>query len=235
MREQKRPEQITIPKGEITSEIFFSQKYYDQEGELIDVLVFPTIQVLAKVDAPKFEMLIDEKMFTKELGFKFNNFTYSIGKLVRLAELNNDSLRKFTDDYFKINDIEDFYSRNSKCEALRFMEIENKLPSLTFGNLVNILRNIIKSDCQFHKIESLNTDIKRKKFRKIYSDYVIDRDYFTHGVLFFQYPKFNPILRIKNNKGKYEYVTYSKEIFLYNLEAFSYLTKNLFAMNNLIK
>lgn len=230
---QNRPVEIKIYNTDIVSELFYSKKVYTSNNDLLDVLVFPTIQILTWKDiSEKFEMKIDEKMFSKELGLKFNHFTYSIGKLVRLAELTNDNLRKFIEKYFLNVDLEDFYSKNSSCEKLRFLKIDSKEAHLTFGNLVNILRNIIKSDERFYNIKDLSTNKKRKKYRKIFIDFVEDRDYFTHGVLFFLYPKFDPIIRIRTNQRKDRYLSYSKDIFLYNLEAYNFLTKTLLEMQN---
>lgn len=235
-----RPVKRTIEKTDInvlTASFFTKRDVVNEKNEFIDTLIFPTIQFLKKKDnQQKFNLLIDENFFTKELGLKFNNYTYGIGKIVRLAEINNDRLSSFIKNYFDLNDLEQFYSRNAECKKLSEFEIaKKKINNLTFGNLVNILRNIVKTDNCFHSIEGLSSKSKRKKFRKIYVDYVEDRDCFTHGILFFEYPGFEPVLRVKSKNGEEFFINYSKEIFLSNLETFNYLFDIVQEMNETIK
>lgn len=208
----------------LTASFFAKRDIENEQNEFVDTLVFPTIQFLKKEDKQqKFNLLIDEKFFTKELGIKFNGYTYGIGKIVRLAEINNDRLSRFVKNYFDLNDLEQFYCRNAESSKLTEYDIAKNINSLTFGNLVNILRNIVKTDNSFHSIPGLSSESKRKEFRKMYFDYVEDRDYFTHGILFFEYPGFMPILRVKGKNGEEFFINYSKEIFLSNLTTFNYL------------
>jgi len=229
-----RPEILDIDDKTLKVECFTQFKVYSKD-EFADILIFPTL-VLAKKDQQdsKFPLPVDEKMFTKELGFKFNGYTYGIGKIVRLAEINSDHLHNFITDYFFKNDIKDFYQRNANCAKVREYKIEEKSAHLTFGNLKNILRLIIKTDAAFYEIEELNDSNKRSNFRKTYDNYVVDRDRFTHGKLFFLYPDFNPILRIKEKDGKDCYINYSQEIFLSNLHTYDYLEKVLAKMTQVL-
>lgn len=227
-----RPEIINIDEETIVVEFFTHRKIYNNEDEFLDILVFPTL-LLTKRTHPngKFPLPIDEKMFTKELGVTFNGYTYGVGKIVRLAEINNDNLHKFIKKYFRKNDLETFYKKSTECAKLINYEIREKLEFLTYGNLKNIMRQIIKNDTAFHTIEELNNANKRRHFRQTYENYVVDRDRFTHGKLFFLYPDFDPVLRIRENNGDSKYINYSKEIFLSNLQTFDYLEKVLSQMN----
>lgn len=208
----------------LTASFFTKRDIVNDKDEFIDTLIFPTIQFIEKGNEDeKFNLAVDEKSFTKELGLKFNGYTYGIGKIVRLSEINSNKLSSFIMNYFMTKDIEEFYKRNSDCEKLREYQIKENINILTFGNMVNILRNIVKTDTCFHSLKNLSTKDKRKAFRKTFVDYVKDRDCFTHGILFFEYPSFEPILKVKDKDGNDYYINYSKEIFLSNLQTFNYL------------
>lgn len=234
-----RPNKKTIDLTDtnvMTASFFTKRDVENDQNEFIDTLVFPTIQFLQKEDnQKKFNLLIDEKFFTKELGIKFNRYTYGIGKIVRLAEINNDRLSRFIKNYFDLNDLKKFYTRNAECTKLAKYEIDKNINNLTFGNLVNILRNIVKTDSSFYSIQYLSSESKRKEFRKIYVDYVEDRDFFTHGILFFEYPGFNPVLKVKSKNGEEFFINYSKEIFHSNLTTFNYLYDIVEEMNEQLK
>jgi len=230
-----RTEILNIDDDTLIVEFFHHRKVYNSE-EFTDILVFPTL-ILTKPDEQdgKFPLPVDEKMFTKELGLTFNGYTYGVGKIVRLAEINNDNLHNFIKEYFHKNDLEAFYQRNADCAKIRDYKIEENLEFLTFGNLKNIMRLIIKTDTSFYEIEQLNDANKRKQFRQTYENYVVDRDRFTHGKLYFLYPYFSPVLRIRENDGKSYYINYSKEIFLSNLETYDYLEDVLSKMKQVLE
>jgi len=229
-----RPEILTVDEETLMVEFFTHRKVYSND-EFTDILIFPTLILTKKKEQDgKFSLPVDEKMFTKELGLAFNGYTYGVGKIVRLAEINNDNLHNFIKDYFHKNDLEAFYKRNADCAKIQKYKIEEKVEFLTTGNLKNIMRLIIKTDTSFHKIEELNDPNKRKHFRQTYENYVVDRDRFTHGKLYFLHPDFNPVLRIRENDGKSYYVNYSKEIFLSNLETYDYLETVLSQMKQVL-
>src|SRR5690554_1032825 len=234
-----RPNKKTIDLTDtnvLTASFFTKRDVENDQNEFIDTLVFPTIQFLQKEDnQKKFNLLIDEKFFTKELGIKFNGDTYGIRKIVRLAAINHHRFSLFIKHYFDLNDLKKFYTRNAECTKLAEYEIDKNINNLTFGNLVNILRNIVKTDSSFYSIQDLSSESKRKEFRKIYVDYVEDRDFFTHGILFFEYPGFNPVLKVKSKNGEEFFINYSKEIFLSNLTTFNYLYDIVEEMNEQLK
>ncbi|MBX2953118.1 MAG: hypothetical protein KF870_11470 [Leadbetterella sp.] len=229
-----RPDILNIDEEALIVEFSTHQKVYI-EGEFVDILVFPTLVLTnEKEGGGKFHLPVVDEMFTKELGYKFNNYTYGVGKIVRLGEINKDNLHFFIREYFEKNDVEAFYKRSAECEKMREYHIEKSLEILTYGNLKNIMRLIIKTDDSFYEIEELNDSSKRKKFRQIYENYVVDRDRFTHGKLFFLYPDFRPVLRVMETNGSSYYINYSKDIFLSNLEVFDYLESVISKMKQVL-
>jgi len=233
----RRPKEIELKNYAIQVELQLPKKVYNEnKTELIDILIAPIIVFLEKKDGEEKPVLpIAEEMFNQEIYEKFNRFTYSIGKLGRLAELNLDCLSDFIESYFSKNKIEEVLERNTKCRECKRYNIQENLNKLTFGNLRNILSCIVKTDEKLHIIEILNNSQKRNNFTKIYSDYILDRDYYTHGKLYFRYPDFSPILRVKNQHGKDEYFEFKKEIFEDNLRTYLYLNSALNQMKKIIE
>jgi hypothetical protein len=203
----------------------YLEAFNKETDEFLDILVAPTLIISEqKEENKKFQLPIDQKLFDKERYYDFNNHTYSLGKLVRLAELNLDILRKFINLYFVHNNFENVANRNSDCRKLNEYNISDDFNKLTFGNLRNILSCIVKTDDFFHSIKGLETKDERKIFTSIYKNFIDDRDNFTHGILFFQYTNFEPILRVIH-ENQSQYITYSKEIFTDSLKTFQYLTR----------
>lgn len=230
-----RPEILNIDNETLIAELFTHRKIYNDEG-FTDILIFPTLVLTKKEDEnEKFNLPIDEEMFTMERGLSLNGYTYGVGKIVRLAEINNDHLHSFIKEYFHKNDLEAFYKRSADCAKIKDYQVEEKIEFLTYGNLKNILGLIVKTDTSFYNIEEFKDPNKRKQFRRIYENYVLDRDRFTHGKLYFLYPDFNPVLRVRGNDGKDFYITYSKEIFLSNLETFDFLEVVLSKMKQVLE
>lgn len=90
----KRPPVLLVNEDALTTEISSPQNVYDKEtGKLVDILIAPTLIITEKAEGdPKFNLPIGPNMFTEDRYKSFNQFTYSIGKMVRLAELNLDEL-----------------------------------------------------------------------------------------------------------------------------------------------
>lgn len=221
----KRPEALVINSSDLNVELSTYQKiHYEEDDELVDIFIAPTL-VISQEDSNdgKFDLPIDSKMFGREVYEKFNNLTYSLGKMVRLAEYNADRLSKLIEQYFSIHPSDEVLNRNSDCRKCLQYGVEENFGKLTFGNLKSILSCIVKTDTSLHSVPELDTTEKRKEFTKIYHNYIEDRDRFTHGILFFLYPYLIPILRVKTAESEDQYITYSKEVFLSNLETFDYL------------
>jgi len=223
----KRPTHIEISEDGLRVEISAPRNIYNEKTEeLVDLWIAPTLVLSDKKDGDeKFPLPIDTKMFNEETYKRFNNFTYSLGKMVRLAELNLDTLFRTIGLYIHLTRVEEILKRNADCKKLKGYDIENKFNKLTFGNLRNILSCIIKTDTDLHNIQGLRTPEERKNFTSVYKNYIDDRDRYTHGILFFLYPSMEPILRVKTHKGENLYVKYEKEVFTHNLLTYNYLTK----------
>ena len=223
----KRPTIIEVSEDGLRVEISAPRNIYnDKTKELVDILIAPTLVLSDKKDGEeKFSLPVDTKMFNEETYKRFNNFTYSLGKMVRLAELNLDTLFGMIRLYINLTPIDEILKRNADCKKLKEYDIENNFNKLTFGNLRNILSCIIKTDTDLHNIAGLTTPEERKNFTSVYKNYIDDRDCYTHGILFFLYPSMEPILRVKTHKGENIYVKYEKELFTHNLLTYKYLTK----------
>jgi hypothetical protein len=233
----KRPQILDTKNSELRVEIFTPKKiYYEEDNELVDILIAPTL-VLAKTNSEdeKPELPIDPKMFSDEIFTRFNNLTYSLGKMVRLAELNLDTLSNLIGLYLTKNSVEELVKRNADCKKCEKYEIEKNFNKLTFGNLKCILSCIVKTDTSLHTISELSTNEKRKNFTSIYTNYIEDRDSYTHGKLFFLYPNFEPVLRVKTKEYLEHYVTYEKEVFISNLLTFDFLNDILVEIRNVVE
>lgn len=218
----KRPTIIELSENSLRVEILAPRNIFnDKTNELVDLLIAPTLVLSDK----KNSLPIDTKMFNEDTYNRFNNFTYSLGKMVRLAELNLDTLFDMIGLYIYLTPVEEILKRNTDCKKLEEYDIENKFNTLTFGQLRNILSCIIKTDTDLHKISGLTTPEERKNFTRVYKNYIDDRDCYTHGILFFLYPLMEPILRVKTHKGDNIYVKYEKDVFTCNLLTHNYLTK----------
>lgn len=183
--------------------------------QLADIYIAPTlIKLEPKEDGGKPVLPIDPKMFTEDIYKKFNRLTYSIGKLNRLAELIYDKLKRTISLYLAVNDLEELKERNKKCKDLKKYDF-NK--DLTFGQLRNVFSCIIKTDKEFEQFSDLDNGEKRNDFSKLFDNYIVDRDSFTHGILSFLYPDFEPILKIKPPNSDEHYVGLSEKILRDNL------------------
>lgn len=231
-----RPEIIAIESNNLQVELSLPNPIYnDDETSLIDILIAPTLVILTQEEGEaKPNLLIDAKMFNKEIYEKFNQFTYSIGKLVRLAELNLDTLQDVLELYFSKNPIEEVLERNKKCKECKEYDLSKGMKGLTYGNLRKVISCIVKTDKNLHQIEILESSEKRSNFTSIYADYIHDRDRYTHGKLFFLYPDFEPTLRALNN-GNDEYLKFTKLGFESNLKVFLYLQDVLNKIREVLK
>jgi len=232
-----RPEKINTESSEFQVELSLPFPLYDENRKnLIDILIAPTLVILKKAkNGDKPILPIDKKMFNQEIYKRFNGYTYSIGKLVRLAEMNLDTLQDVLEMYFSKHSAEEVFERNKKCKDCKQYDLKKGIRGLTFGNLRNILSCIIKSDKELTKIELLNTSEKRNSFTSIYDYYIQDRDRYTHGKLFFLYPEFEPVIRVLNKKTEDEYLKFTKIVFESNLKVFIYLQKVLNEIKNQIE
>lgn len=229
IKDIKRPEIISIDEDDLRFEISAPIDYLEKEtNELADILIAPTLVISKRENSEeKFPVPIDTKMFSDEIYKRFNGYTFSLGKMVRLAELNLDFLIDLISRYIHLTSVNELLERNSDCKKLKEYGIENNFNKLTFGNLRSILSCIIKTDPELHQIPGLTTPQERKNFTSVYKNYIDDRDRYTHGILFFLYPLMEPILRVKNHDGTRIYIKYEKVVFSHNLMTHNYLTNIL--------
>jgi len=221
----KRPIIIKLNENEMKAEISSPKDLFNKHtGKLVDILIAPTLVLSDKNESnEKYQLFIDPEMFSGEKYKLFNQHTYSLGKMVRLAELNLDNLIKLVKLYIYLTPTEEFVKKNSYCRKLEKYDIKNNFHKLTFENLRNILSCIIKIDSELHKIPGLETVEERNNFTKVYNNYIEDRNHYTHGILFFEYPSDDPILRVKTNNGNNIYLKYGKEVFENNLLTYNYI------------
>ena len=98
---------------------------------------------------------------------------------------------------------------------------------LTFGELRNVFSCIIKTDKEFEQFFELDSGEKRNKFSKAFDNYIVDRDCYTHGILSFLYPKFEPILKVKPPNSEEHYIGLSEKILRDNLLTYEFIDKIL--------
>ncbi|MCM4157829.1 hypothetical protein [Gramella sp. AN32] len=223
-----RPFKIDLKKADLKAEIFLPKKLYDKD-ELVDIYIAPTlIKLDSNNDVEKPILPIDQKMLDKNIYEKFNRITYSIGKLNRLAELINDKLKRTIALYLANNKIEEILERNKKCKDLKKYNFQK---DLTFGELRNVFSCIIKTDKEFEQFEELEDGEKRNDFSKLFDGYINDRDSYTHGILSFLYPDFDPILKIKPPNTEEHYVGISERILRDNLLTYDKIDQLLDKIN----
>ena len=227
-----RPIQLDITEEDLKIEISIPKPiYFAGTKRLADIHISPTLVLTSKNEGDdKHDLPIDTAMFTDDKFEKFNKLTYSIGKLIRLAELNFDRLHYFIGTYFHFNSLDDFFNRNKKCQECKSYDTSNNFTKLTFGQLRNIFSGILKTETKFINIDGLKTPEERSNLSKVYDHYIYDRDCYTHGKLFFLYPDFRPVLRVKPpNKGEH-FVELTEDILYDNLAMYDFIEQNLTVM-----
>ncbi len=212
---------------------FTSSKELFANGQLFDVLIAKFLIISSKKENGKIHLSIAEDMFDDKQWKEFNRLTYSLGKMIRLAEENFDNLYNFLKKYTDKHPLSDILKRNSDCKKNKKYSDE-QFERLEFNKLKNILSCILKTDNEFYLVKGLENKEGRKNFSKIYDSYISNRNYFAHGKLYFLYPNYEPILEIKEN-GQDRYIRYTKEIFIDNLRSYLYLNEILSDINQVIQ
>ena len=96
MKQFKHPTETPIKTSDFKAELLHPRPLYkDIDGvkTLVDLYIAPTIVLLKELKgADDANLPFDPAMFSDAIFEKFNRITYSIGKLVRLSELNSDNL-----------------------------------------------------------------------------------------------------------------------------------------------
>lgn len=217
---------IDLEKQTITT---FSHSFFlydeNRNDEIVDIGAVNYLQILIEGDNGKVQMPIYEDMvkriYTDEEWKKFNNYIYGLGKMNRLSEEIFDQLKKVIKGYLVNNKLEEILDKNSDCRKNKNY-LEKEFHRLTFNELKNILSCILKTDDDFNVIEGVKNKNEVKNFSKIFQDYILNRDYYTHGKLYILYPDEKPILKIQERENE-KYIEYKKEDFINNLKVFMYL------------
>jgi len=232
-----RPIELDMTDRNITAEFVMSDPVFDHEKKkLLDVNIAPSLIFTIQEPGKSVPTLpIDPAMIDKDKFELFNHFTYRIGKMIRLAELNLDKLQDFISLYFSVNDYETVCNINKKCRELLKHNPKNNFKDLTFGELRNVFSCILKTEERFSEVSELETPEKRNNFSKLYADYIVDRDSYTHGKLFFLYPEFRAVLRIKPPGREEHYVEISEDIIMENISLYYIIGKKLDVLSQILK
>jgi hypothetical protein len=196
MTDFKRPLVVTSPTSETIVAEMGAEKHIVDDDVIVDIYISPTLVYLESEQGERPDLPVDPYMFSDEQYERFNQITYSIGKIIRLAELNLDSLIGLIETYFSANDYESVRNKNKRCRKCPEFDRESKFKALSFEQLRGILSCIVKTDSQFHGIEGLTDSSVISHFTSTYHDYIYDRDCYTHGKLFFKFPEYEPVLRV---------------------------------------
>jgi hypothetical protein len=208
----KRPIEIALTKNDFKAVISLKKEIFNGD-RLVDIYIAPTIVHLVSENNEKPILPID--LDKRESLYKqFNQLTYSIGKLIRLAELSNYAIKDFVNLYLSKNNIDEITNRNSKCRELKKYQFDG---DLTFMQLKQVFSCIVKTDKCFDSVEELISGEKRNIFTKQFDEYIYDRDCYVHGTLYFFYPEYIPILKVKPPNKKEHYVSINEEILWDNL------------------
>lgn len=71
-----------------------------------------------------------------------------------------------------------------------------------FMNLRDRLSDIVKEDSRFHDIERLRTSGSRKTFRKLFAEFIEDRNIYTHGEMLYRINDKVILMRFINKKER---------------------------------
>lgn len=205
-------EEIKIDSSKIIASIHSSNTLIDNNNKEVDIAYINYLQILEQGENGKYQLPIYEEFLHDDGWKKFNNFTYSLGKINRLSEGIYDKTKRAINICYSLKQIKS----NPKYK-------EKQNPDFSLSQ--KILDSILENNKDFDIIRGIENNDDKKNFSKIFKEYIKRRNYYTHGILYFLYPSKEPILRIvKNNKETY--IKYKKEDFKHNLKIFIYL-KNI--------
>lgn len=213
-------EEIKIDSSKIIANFHSANTLIGSNGEEVDIAYINYLQILEQGKNGKYECPIYEEFLRNNGWKKFNNFTYSLGKMNRLSEGIYDNTKRVINMCHSLKQIKS----NPK-----YKEKQNPNFSLSQG----ILDFILKNNKNFDVIEGIENKDNKENFSKIFKEYIKRRNYYTHGILYILYPDKEPILKIKKNKETY--IKYKEEDFIYNLKIFIYLKNILDDMIQIIQ
>lgn len=109
----------------------------------------------------------DRTKLTDELKFKQSKFLDLKHRCIRMAENLNENLRSFLSQYSDINNLHE----------------KDTLYKLDFMKLRDRFSEIVKKDQQFGHIDLLNSNPNKKNLTKTFTEFIEDRNIYTHGHL----------------------------------------------------
>ncbi len=102
-----------------------------------------------------------------------------------------------------------------------------------FMTLRDNLSDIIKTDKRFYTIDELNTQESRESFRKLFAQFIEDRNIYTHGSLVYRINDNKILIHcIEKNRTKYSYFEVNIRIMSSYVELFKYLNNILDKLGN---
>ncbi len=140
-----------------------------------------------------------------------------IAKGCQIAEALNQKLLNFLIAYGK---------SDSKADLLicDFMTLRDKLSV------------IIKGDSKFHNIERLQTGSLRRTFRKLFAEFIEDRNIYTHGEILYRINDKAILMRYINKKEKdFSMCLITKECIYSFYALYDYLNRTLNEMRERLK
>ena len=189
----------------------------------VDIASVNYLQILPEGEKGKFNLAIYEEIYTEENNDwkEFNRLIYSLGKMNRLSEQIFDKVKDIVKCYCYYTCLRQLLEKKSDCRQNKDYR-KQEFHKLTFANLKNILSCILKIDDSFYEIEGLKSKEGRKNFSKIFNEYIVRRDYYTHGILYLFLPQKEAVLKIQK-EAEVKYIKYQKEDFEVNLKMFLFL------------
>lgn len=213
-------EEIKIDSSKITASIHSSNTLIDNNNKEVDIAYINYLQILEQGENGKYQLPIYEEFLHDDGWKKFNNFTYSLGKMNRLSEGIYDKTKKAINSY----------SLKQIKSDPKYKEKQN--PNFSLSQ--KILDSILETNKYFDIIKGIENKDNKENFSKIFKEYIKRRNYYTHGILYFLYPSKEPILKIVK-KNKETYIKYKEEDFIHNLKIFIYLKNILDDMIQIIQ
>jgi len=216
----RRPIKFEIGNDKLSLQITQKRAKKDKKGSPIDIEVLSILIVRKKEEKgetiyfPEISKEESEKVFSK-----FEITSNKIGKLNRLAELTYIDIKKVIKLYLELFDLEKVLNRNAKCRSLSSYNFEK---DLSFAESRNLLSCILKTDLDYQKSINLSKD-QLKYFTKLFDGYIIDRDCYTHGELFFLHPHFDPLLRVTPPNSEEHYIEFSDKTYNDNMDTYNYI------------
>lgn len=213
-------EEIKIDSSKIIANFHSANTLIGSNGEEVDIAYVNYLQILEQGKNGKYEFPIYEEFLHDDGWKKFNNFTYSLGKMNRLSEGIYDKTKKAINSY----------SLKQIKSDPKYKEKQN--PNFSLSQ--KILDSILETNKYFDIIKGIENKDNKENFSKIFKEYIKRRNYYTHGILYFLYPSKEPILKIVK-KNKETYIKYKEEDFIHNLKIFIYLKNILDDMIQIIQ